>query len=336
MEPFRSRAVIHFLWKKGRSNKEITSEIDAVYGDDAPSLRTVQKWTKLFNEGKEDLDDAPRSGRPPKEFLVTKVRTLLEENPFFSQKKIAKTLEVDQRTIHHILSENLGLTRVNFRWIPYSLNDTQKESRVTISKTMLRTLSRAPSGNIITGDETWVYLRNPRSSMWIDSSIPRPEKPKLTIGSKKVMITVFWSPKGMRMICLLPPGHRFTKQYFLDDVVIPLEKRMCEERPKNGTKGIFLHFDNAKPHLVDQELEEMGLIRLQHPPYSPDLAPSDFFLFGYMKFLLEGKEFETPEGLFAEVKNILCSIPKSMLQDAYAEWIDRLKRCIELHGEYVH
>ena len=46
------------------------------------------------------------------------------------------------------------------------------------------------------------------------------------------------------------------------------------------TQGIFLHFDNARPHAAEHEVDEMGFKKLPHPPYSPDLAPSDFFLFG--------------------------------------------------------
>jgi histone-lysine N-methyltransferase SETMAR len=42
-----------------------------------------------------------------------------------------------------------------------------------------------------------------------------------------------------------------------------------------------------------------------HPPYSPDLAPSDFYLFGHMKGLLRGEPFETGERLLSAVEGIL-------------------------------
>jgi hypothetical protein len=48
--------------------------------------------------------------------------------------------------------------------------------------------------------------------------------------------------------------------------------------------------------------------RMEHPPYSPDLAPCDFFLIGYVKGRLVGKDYETPEDLFCEVTNIIQSI----------------------------
>ena len=140
----------------------------------------------------------------------------------------------------------------------------------------------------------------------------------------------------MHTIAMLPSSQSFTKQYFIEGVLTPLYNRICEQRPATQTRGIFLHFDNARPHLVDQKLAEFGFTRLPHTPYSQDLAQSDFFLFGYLKFLLEGMEFESPDALFQEVTKILNSIPKQMLHSAYLEWIKRLQKCIEHHGEYVH
>ena len=188
MEARDVRVIIHFLWKKGQSNKEIEAEINDVYGEGTVSLRTVQKWTQRYGEGNESFEDQPRSGRPQKDELVKVVQQLLEDEPHLSQKKIAKRLEVHHSTIHQILTKVMGLKRVNFRWIPYCLSDDQKAVRVELSKAILETLGNASTtqlGMVITGDETWVYFSNPRASMWIDSEAPRPKRPKLSIGAKK-------------------------------------------------------------------------------------------------------------------------------------------------------
>jgi len=52
--------------------------------------------------------------------------------------------------------------------------------------------------------------------------------------------------------------------------------------------------DNARPHtarLTLETVEQLGLEVLLHPPYSPDLAPSDYHLFGPMKKMLGGQKF---------------------------------------------
>jgi hypothetical protein len=82
-------------------------------------------------------------------------------------------------------------------------------------------------------------------------------------------------------------------------------------------------------------MEEHGLKPAPHPPYSPDLAPSDFFLFGYVKRTLQGSEFQTVEELLAAVVGILNAIPTETLNSTFHEWIRRLQPCIDTDGEYA-
>ena len=49
------RPIIHFLYLKNLSNKEIFDQINETYGEKSISLKTIQKWTKLFRDGKEDF-----------------------------------------------------------------------------------------------------------------------------------------------------------------------------------------------------------------------------------------------------------------------------------------
>jgi hypothetical protein len=82
-------------------------------------------------------------------------------------------------------------------------------------------------------------------------------------------------------------------------------------------------------------MEEHGLRTALHPPYSPDRAPSDFFLFGYVKRALQRSEFQTVEELLARVIGILTEIPTETLISTFHEWIRRLQTCLDTDGEYV-
>ena len=188
---------------------------------------------------------------------------------------------------------------------------------------------------VLTGDETYLYWKNPRNSMWQQADLPPPSRERRTIGQKKLMISVIWSTTGMKTITMLPRGESFNRAFFVDVVLADLFKAIESARPIKKASELRLHIDNARPHLVDDVLEGNGLARLPHPPYSPDLAPSDFFLFGYLKMRVEGKSFNSDEELFLEASNILRAIPIPILRGVYNEWIRRLERCIELGGEYV-
>jgi hypothetical protein len=70
----------------------------------------------------------------------------------------------------------------------------------------------------------------------------------------------------------------------------------------------FLQIYNARPHLVQSKFDSMGIHRLPHSPYRPDIAPCDFWLFGYRKMKLEGIFFDTLVALSAEIEVILGDI----------------------------
>jgi hypothetical protein len=70
-----------------------------------------------------------------------------------------------------------------------------------------------------------------------------------------------------------------------------------------------------------------------HPPYSPDLAPSDFHLFGYPKDRLQGQHFEDGDQLFDAIMALTRTIEKVALQRVFPEWMERLRRCIDSNDE---
>jgi hypothetical protein len=75
--------------------------------------------------------------------------------------------------------------------------------------------------------------------------------------------------------------------------------------------------------------------RTPHPPYSPDLAPLDFFLFGYVKRKLMGYRAESESELLVRIRVILAEIPREVLNAVFLEWMDRLRKCIDTNGDYV-
>ena len=91
-----------------------------------------------------------------------------------------------------------------------------------------------------------------------------------------------------------------------------------QTRPTTGVKNVLLHHDSASPHkakIVKDFLEEQELQVLSHPPYSPYLAPCDFWLFPTLKEGLAGRKFYRMQDLAKAVFSELRSIPKeAMLQ----------------------
>jgi hypothetical protein len=80
-------------------------------------------------------------------------------------------------------------------------------------------------------------------------------------------------------------------------------------------------------------MEQNSMQRAPHPAYSLDLAPSDFYLFGYVKQLLSGCQFADQESLLQAVSDILVGIEKLTLGSFFHNWMERLCQCSEAGGE---
>jgi transposase len=71
-----------------------------------------------------------------------------------------------------------------------------------------------------------------------------------------------------------------------------------------------------------------------HPPYSPDLAPADFFLFPKLKTTLKGHRFQTIEEIQENATRELRAITENALQEAFQQWKKHWERCIASRGDY--
>jgi histone-lysine N-methyltransferase SETMAR len=153
------------------------------------------------------------------------------------------------------------------------------------------------------------------------------------------MITIVWGPSGFKVIDMLPKGTKFNSNYYITHILTPLCEILKSTEEKNPFRNYVLHADNAKPHvgkLVIEFCESCKLRRAPQPPYSPDIAPSDFFLFGYTKDKLKGLTFASENDLFEEIKNILSKISIDTLHSVFHEWLRRLQKVIDSGGDYIH
>ena len=128
-----------------------------------------------------------------------------------------------------------------------------------------------------------------------------------------------------------------TGKYYKDVVLKKLKKYYQKRCPATGFKHVRLLHDNAPAHtsaIVTAFLKKEKVTVLPHPPYSPDLAPCDFFLFPKLKAFLAGQKYQSRQALGSAIHQYLITVPKSAYRDAFKKWIHRLKLCISSHGEY--
>lgn len=123
-------------------------------------------------------------------------------------------------------------------------------------------------------------------------------------------------------------NHRSVNSEWYTTVALPkVFQALRERRPKTGLRGIMLHHDNASSHTslrTKAFLEESGVETLPHPPYSPDLAPCDFFLFPIIKEKIKGNFFRVPKRPWPPTKSQFrtyrIKTGKSVLIVGLGEW----------------
>jgi len=118
------------------------------------------------------------------------------------------------------------------------------------------------------------------------------------------------------------------------EVLRHLRESVRRKRPEKWQDvDWILHHDNASAHtsyLVQQFLAKHSTAQLQQPPYSPDLAPCDFFLFPRLKKVLKEHRFEATE----DIKRLL-DIPKDEFAKCFQQWQKQWEKCVAAEGNYV-
>jgi len=134
-------------------------------------------------------------------------------------------------------------------------------------------------------DETWLYHYDPvtkqQSMEWRHRGSPRPKKFRVQKSAGKFLASIFWDQDGILLIDYLPKGQTIKAEYYLS-LLVQLKKILKEKRRGNFTKGVLFLHDNVPAHralATQKKLAYLGLQCLDHPPYSQDLAPSDYHLF---------------------------------------------------------
>lgn len=341
------RAVIKFLTKQGKTQKTIKMEMDDVYRDSAPSLSTIQKWSSEFKRGRESIEDDARPGRPVEATspdYIKLVEKIILEDGRVKVNSIAQKTNLSIGTVHTIIHDHLNMSKVSARWVPRMLTPLQKETRVACCSDFIDLCGENPDDviqKIVTGDETWVHHYDPESKQesmqWHIKGTPHPKKFKVTPSAGKVMATIFWDCDGILLIDYKDKSVNITGAYYAN-ILRQLRESIKEKRRGKLTRGVLLLHDNAPVHsarVAKAAAHESGFEIMNHPPYSPDLAPSDYFLFPNLKKDLRGVRFSDDEALKAAVQEHFNTNEKKFFYEGLKKLIDRSNKCIKIEGEYI-
>uniref|UniRef100_A0A803TSH8 Mos1 transposase HTH domain-containing protein n=1 Tax=Anolis carolinensis TaxID=28377 RepID=A0A803TSH8_ANOCA len=230
-----------------------------------------------------------------------RVDRLIQDYCLITQREISSILSISQECVGHIIVL-LGYQKIFARWVPRMLMPEMKVHRLEICQEVLSHYENEGDAflhSIVTGDETWLHHYDQETKC---QSMEYRHKDSL---QKK----------------------KFKTQH-------PTGKNH-----DNSEKGnVFLQHDNARPHTshaTTAELQRLDLTTVWHPPYSPDLASSDFHLFPIMKEDLREHHYASDEDVEITVRRWLWKQSVDFFRDSFRKLVHRWQKCIQLSGDYM-
>ncbi|KAL4112628.1 hypothetical protein QTP88_016377 [Uroleucon formosanum] len=298
------RIAIKCCVKLEKSATETFQMMIKAYGELVMSRATVFRWHSQFSSGRESFDDEQRCGRPSTtktDENIARVSAVLNEHRNVGCRLVEELTGIPKMVVQRIIREDLGKRKLCARFVPHALTTEQRQRRVSHAKDVLQMVTNTPNflKNIITGDESWCFAYDPetkrQSAQWVGENSPRPKKLRFQKSKIKTMLIVLFDSQGIIHKEFVPPGSTVNAEFY-----------------KN---------------VLDRLL-------LDHPPYSPDLSPPDYFLFPKLKMELKGQHFSTIETIQEVVTQKLKNIPTADFSQAMEKLGDRARRCIECNGDY--
>jgi len=146
-ENIEQRHAIKFCVKLNKSATETFASLTEAYGDPTLSGTVVFKWHKTFKEGRENVEDDSRSGRPissTNDQNVEVVRVVMATDRRLSVRMIAEETGFDKNAVHRILTDRLHMRKICAKLVPKKLSVEQKTNRLVICQDLLGRLEIEP------------------------------------------------------------------------------------------------------------------------------------------------------------------------------------------------
>ena len=268
----------------------------------------------------------------------------MDKDGCVSIETISAQFDVSVGTVHTIICEELKMRKICAKFVPRVLREDQKERRYHDTRKMVELINSDPAvlDALVTYNESYIYCYDPetkrQSSQWKHAGSPRPKKARQSKSTHKHLMIPCFDSTGMINMHWIPTVQPVNKEYYVE-VLREFRKRFRRKRPALFKSGQW-HFnqDNAPVHnssLITNYLTKMGIKTVPYPPYSPNLAPCDFWLFPKLKKKLRGCHYETIEEMKEAVTKVIDTLTEEDFDGAFQKLFEQYNKCIAAGGDYL-
>ena len=297
-----------------------------------------------FKAGRTSTDDDERSGRPVSSStpeMIQRMRQIIREDRRRNIYEVSMLVGISHGTCHKILTEDLKMDMSHQSSCPDSWVSTKNSNDLTFAWTS----KKMPL-------MTLAFFRMSLQVMK-HGFTPTTRKPKLNPVNGKVRVTLMKKARQLRsniksmLICFfdqkeivhrefVPPGQTVNAAFYVE-VLKRLRENVRRKWPDQWRNNTWLlHHDIGPAHaalLTRWFWTDNNVTVVPHPPYSLNLAPTDFFLFPKLKMKLKGRRFQTMEEIKAESQAVLNTLRENDFQECFNNWQRRWDRCQASEGD---
>jgi histone-lysine N-methyltransferase SETMAR len=307
---------------------DIHWQLMEVYSNDMMSRQQVARWCWTFASCKDSVTDDNRCGWQncsTIEVSTANVKELIQMDRHVSLWHVASDLGLACSTVHHVVADVLQYCKVCVRWMPCSLTDGDKAARMMACISFLQHYT--VEGNnclcwVIAGDERGIHHFTHikwSTTEWKHAGSPRAPSAGTGLGA------LFWDLLDVLQMYFLEYARTVNS-----DKYCAHWKAIWRKRPNVLSSAVILLSANAWPHMAQHTgklPQNFSSEMLDHPPYSPDLAPIGFHLFHFVNEHLSWLRFTSHEDI------------KQQGRAFYISEIDKVitccDRCLDCEADYI-
>ena len=337
MKNRKIRLLYLYEFKLGSSAAEAHRNITRAFSQVTVTIRTVQLWFKRFRSGVTSLEEKKGRGRKS-ELDHDQLKEVIEANPRTTAREVSLQLEVSHTTVLNHLRA-IGTIKKLDKWVPHQLSEKQQIRRFEVASSLLLRNKKEPFlDRILTCDEKWILYDNTRRcGQWLDYDEHPKHYPKPDLHPKKVMVTVWWTAMGVIHYSFLESGESITAESYSRELAI-CHKKLQEKCPSLvNRKGVILLHDNARPHIgkvTQKKLSDLDIEVLPHPPYSPDLSPTDYHIFKHLNNYLRDEKFADQRAVENAFANFINGQNSQFYRVGIEKLVERWQKCVDAEGNY--
>jgi transposase len=323
---------------------EVARQFEEHYNRSPPTRKTILTIARKFDET-ETIEDEPRSGRPRSistDENRERVRAAFEEDPETSTRRASLELDLSRTSLRRMMKE-LGLKPYRPQLL-HALNEDDPDRRCEFADVFLQLAADDSSfpDRILWTDEAIFKL---------NGHVNRHNCVYYAVENPHIVITKEINAPGITVWAGIWSGGLIGPFFFHDSVtansylemlkkeIIPsIKSRMNLQEMFYMHDGAPSHYAQPVRHFLDKTFRNRWIGRrgaIEWPARSPDLTPTDFFLWGVIKDYVYAKKPQNLQALKDTIVTEMQSLPVELCRKAYQTVPYRLQLCKDKEGEHI-